>query len=78
MDVEKALNNFASKEHLIQFIRDLPDDAVGAMMFTYDAGATNEEGEELELNVFKYYGGLHEEKVLWMLMRFIDYVRRIG
>jgi hypothetical protein len=75
MDIEKALDNFATKESLIQFIRDLPDDARGLMMFTEDIHAKDEDGNELQKSSFKYYGDLGEAIVVWMLLEFLDFVR---
>ena len=77
MDIKKPLDNFVTKEKFIQFIRDLPDDAVGIMMFKYDdpIQRMNENGDEVEMNVFRFYGKSTCGDALWMLHNFIDYVR---
>ena len=77
MDINQVLDNFATREALIQFIRELPDEAVGIMMFRYDhpEKKINENGDELEMNVFKFYGRSTSGEALWMLHNFIDYVR---
>jgi len=77
MDIDKELSTFVSKQSIVNFILQLPDDAIGLMMFKYDDPnrTHNEKGDELEMNSFKFYGSTTMCEILWMLENFKDYIR---
>lgn len=79
MDINKVLNGFASKDDLIQYIKELPDDAKGVLIFQYNGKLDTEDGEEVEATVssYKEYGEITPGEILLMAHDIIDFARGV-
>lgn len=78
MDIDKELSKFASKNDLLQYVKDLPDDSKGVMVFTYTQKVDLEDGEEpedIEISSYKEYGEITPGEVLMLAHDLIDFAR---
>lgn len=79
MDVNKMLNSFANKDDLIQYVKELPDDAKGVLIFKYEGDMEMEDGEKIEAVVssYKEYGEISPGEILLMAHDIIDFARDV-
>jgi hypothetical protein len=77
MDIERMLDNIATKDVLIQIIKDLPDDAMGVLTFVCKPNAEEAAlyGEEARMYYYQSYGEVPRNQAAWMLMNHLDYTR---
>jgi hypothetical protein len=75
MDIDKTLSHFISKEDMVSFIRDLSADSTGVLCFRCPSDKLDEDGNELELVMYKSYGDMSTADAVLLGHEIIDLAR---
>jgi hypothetical protein len=75
--LNSVLNNFACKIDLEQYVKNLPDDAEGVMVFRYldPEMPKDEDGDDVYTLGYKVYGKLSGPEQLWLAHEAIEFAR---
>jgi hypothetical protein len=75
VDIDKHLNNIISKEDLVSFIRDLPDNSTGIVCFSTPTDELDEDGQPLELLKYRTFGTMSNGDAFMMAHEAADMAR---